>query len=217
MTSFFGNAGQRCLAGANALVVGRDDDFYREFVADFKQAAAAVTLGHGLDHSTQMGPLQADFRKQNVINYIEKGLSEGARLVLDGRDPSPAGDTRPDCFLAPCIFENVKPDMTIAREEIFGPVASILRADDLDQAIAMVNALPYGNMASIFTSSGKNAREFSYRVQTGNVGINIGIAAPMAFFPFSGMKESFFGVLHGQGKDAVRFFTETKVVIERWF
>jgi len=107
--------------------------------------------------------------------------------------------------------------MTIAREEIFGPVASILRADDLDQAIEMINSLPYGNASSIFTASGKTARDLGYRVQTGNVGINIGVAAPMAFFPFSGMKSSFFGILHGQGKDAVRFFTETKVIIERWF
>jgi malonate-semialdehyde dehydrogenase (acetylating)/methylmalonate-semialdehyde dehydrogenase len=217
MTSFFGNAGQRCLAGANALVVGKNDDFYKEFVAEFKKAAAGVTLGHGLDDNTQMGPLQAEFRKNNVLGYINKGLEDGAGLILDGRNPELAEGTPDTCFLAPSIFENVKPEMTIAREEIFGPVASILRADDLDQAIEIVNNVPYGNQASIFTSSGKTAREFGYKVQTGNVGINIGIAAPMAFFPFSGMKESFFGVLHGQGKDAVRFFTESKVIIERWF
>jgi malonate-semialdehyde dehydrogenase (acetylating)/methylmalonate-semialdehyde dehydrogenase len=216
MTSFFGNAGQRCLAGANALVVGKSDDFYREFVEAFVQAASSVSLGDGLQDGTQMGPLQADFRKQNVLAYIEKGLAEGADLILDGRDRQP-GDLPGACFLGASIFDNVTPEMTIAREEIFGPVASILRADDLDQAIEMVNSLPYGNSSSIFTSSGRAAREFGYRVQTGNVGINIGIAAPMAFFPFSGMKDSFFGVLHGQGKDAVRFFTESKVVIERWF
>ena len=216
MTSFFGNAGQRCLAGANALVVGSSDDFYREFVEAFVQAASSVSLGNGLQDETQMGPLQADFRKQNVLAYIEKGLAEGADLILDGRDRQ--ADGLPGvCFLGASIFENVKPEMTIAREEIFGPVASILRADNLDQAIEMVNSLPFGNAASIFTSSGKSARDFGYRVQTGNVGVNIGIAAPMAFFPFSGMKDSFFGVLHGQGKDAVRFFTESKVVIERWF
>lgn len=217
MTSFFGNAGQRCLAGANALVVGKDENLYQEFVTEFKKAAGSVTLGHGLDDTTQMGPLQAEFRKKNVLGYIEKGLEEGADLVLDGRNPEVAEGTSDACFLAPSIFDKVKPGMTIAREEIFGPVASLLRADDLDQAIEMVNNLPYGNAASIFTSSGKTAREFGYRVQTGNVGINIGIAAPMAFFPFSGMKDSFFGILHGQGKDAVRFFTESKVVIERWF
>ena len=216
MTSFFGNAGQRCLAGANALVVGNSDDFYREFVEAFVQAASSVSLGDGLQDETQMGPLQADFRKQNVLAYIEKGLAEGADLILDGRGRQ-AGDLPGACFLGASIFENVKPEMTIAREEIFGPVASILRADNLDKAIEIVNSLPFGNAASIFTSSGKSARDFGYRVQTGNVGVNIGIAAPMAFFPFSGMKDSFFGVLHGQGKDAVRFFTESKVVIERWF
>ena len=216
MTSFFGNAGQRCLAGANALVVGSSDEFYREFVEAFVQAASSVALGNGLQDETQMGPLQADFRKQNVLAYIEKGLAEGANLILDGR--ARQADGLPGaCFLGASIFDNVTPEMTIAREEIFGPVASILRADNLDQAIEMVNSLPFGNAASIFTSSGKSARDFGYRVQTGNVGINIGIAAPMAFFPFSGMKDSFFGVLHGQGKDAVRFFTESKVVIERWF
>ena len=216
MTSFFGNAGQRCLAGANALVVGKNDGFYREFVEAFVQAASSVSLGDGLQDGTQMGPLQADFRKQNVLAYIEKGLAEGADLILDGRDRQ-AGDLPGACFLGASIFDNVTPEMTIAKEEIFGPVASILRAVDLDQAIEMVNSLPFGNASSIFTSSGKAARDFGYRVQTGNVGVNIGIAAPMAFFPFSGMKDSFFGVLHGQGKDAVRFFTESKVVIERWF
>ena len=216
MTSFFGNAGQRCLAGANALVVGKDEGFYREFVAAFVEAAAGTSIGDGLQEGTQMGPLQADFRKQNVLGYIEQGLAAGAKLALDGRTKQPS-DLPATCFLGATIFENVTPDMPIARDEIFGPVASILRADDLDHAIEMVNSLPYGNASSIFTSSGKAAREFGYRVQTGNVGINIGIAAPMAFFPFSGMKDSFFGVLHGQGKDAVRFFTESKVVIERWF
>lgn len=115
------------------------------------------------------------------------------------------------------MFEGATPEMTICCEEIFGPVASILRADDLDEAIKICNASPFGNGDAIFTSSGKSAREFQYRVESGNVGINVGIVAPMAFFPFSGMKDSFFGVLHGQGKDAIRFFTESKVVIQRWF
>ena len=217
MTSFFGNAGQRCLAGANALVVGKDNDFYHRFVDAFVEAAASISLGDGLEDDTQMGPLQASFRKQNVLGYIDKGLNEGAELVLDGRGQQPPAGLSPACYLGPSIFTNVTPEMTIAREEIFGPVACILRADDLDHAIDMVNGLPFGNASSIFTANGKVARDFGYRVQTGNVGVNIGVAAPMAFFPFSGMKESFFGVLHGQGKDAVRFFTESKVIIERWF
>ena len=135
----------------------------------------------------------------------------------DGRRPRINGDYPDTCFLGPSIFEGVTPDMMISQEEIFGPVASVMRAKDLDEAIEMVNASRYGNGNAIFTSSGKAAREFQYRVESGNVGINIGITAPMAFFPFSGMKDSFYGVLHGQGKDAIRFFTESKVVIQRWF
>ncbi|MFH1491280.1 MAG: aldehyde dehydrogenase family protein, partial [Pseudomonadota bacterium] len=127
------------------------------------------------------------------------------------------GDYPPTCFLNPSVFEKVTPEMTIAKEEIFGPVASIMRADNLDRAIEMINGIPFGNAASIYTGNGGWAREFEYRVQAGNIGVNIGVVAPMAFFPFSGMKDSFFGVLHGQGKDIVRFFTESKVVIKRWF
>ncbi|MCL4532419.1 MAG: aldehyde dehydrogenase family protein, partial [Actinobacteria bacterium] len=123
----------------------------------------------------------------------------------------------PDAYLGPNIFVNVKPEMRIAQEEIFGPVMSVLRTKTLDQAIEMCNASPFGNGHAVFTSSGKTAREFRYRVDSGNVGINVGLVAPMAFFPFSGMKDSFFGILHTQGQDAVRFFTETKVAIERWF
>jgi malonate-semialdehyde dehydrogenase (acetylating)/methylmalonate-semialdehyde dehydrogenase len=152
-----------------------------------------------------------------VLGYIEKGIKEGANLLLDGRNPEIIGDYPKDCFIGPSAFGNVKPDMAIAREEIFGPVAGILRAADLDEAIDLCNASQYGNGNAIFTSSGKAAREFQYRVESGNIGVNIGIVAPMAFFPFGGMKDSFFGTLHGQGRDAIRFFTEGKVVIQRWF
>ena len=160
--------------------------------------------------------MQSADGKERTLGYIQRGTEEGAKLKLDGRELSIIGDYPDTCFLNPTIFEGVTPDMTIAREEIFGPVMSIIRADDLDEAIEMIHDNPYGNAASIFTSSGKLAREFQYRVECGNIGINIGIVAPMAFFPFSGMKDSFFGVLHGQGRDAVRFFTESKVVIQRW-
>ncbi|HUV08864.1 MAG TPA: aldehyde dehydrogenase family protein, partial [Spirochaetia bacterium] len=217
MTSFFGNTGQRCLSGANLVIVGKDDTFYRQFLDAFLGAASRIKVGYGLDESIQMGPMQAPDGKQRVLGYIEKGLTQGAKLILDGRKPRISGDYQDTCFINPSIFENVTPDMTIAQEEIFGPVASVMRADDLDSAIKMVNSSRYGNGNAIFTSSGKNAREFQYHVESGNVGINIGIVAPMAFFPFSGMKDSFFGVLHGQGRDAVRFFTESKVVIQRWF
>jgi len=162
-----------------------------------------------------MGPLQAEHRKKRVLGYIESGLEEGAELTMDGREFS--CDPYPEtCFLGPSIFEGVSLDMTIAREEIFGPVMSVLTAEDLDEAIGMVNSSSYGNAASIFTTKGGTARRFQYDVECGNIGVNIGTAAPMAFFPFSGMKDSFFGDLHGQGRDAVDFFTENKVVIQRW-
>ena len=216
MTSFYGNTGQRCLSGANALVVG-DDKFYKKFVEGFVDAASKIKVGYGLDEAVQMGPLQSKSAKERVLGFIEKGIKEGAKIVLDGRKPKIKGAYPDTCFLGPTCFEDVTADMMVAREEIFGPVANILRAKDLDEAIKIIHANPYGNAASIFTSSGKLAREFQYRVECGNIGINIGIAAPMAFFPFSGMKNSFFGVLHGQGKEAIRFFTESKVVIQRWW
>jgi malonate-semialdehyde dehydrogenase (acetylating) / methylmalonate-semialdehyde dehydrogenase len=217
LTSFFGSTGQRCLSSANALVVGKDDAFYRKFLESFRNAAADINVGDGLDETTQMGPLQSAFRKQRVLDYIDKGLQEGAKLLLDGRKHPLCADKPDSCFLGPGIFVDVQPDMTIAREEIFGPLACIMRTDTLESAMDAIARLPYGNAASIFTTSGRAARTFAHEVGVGNVGVNIGIAAPMAFFPFSGMKDSFFGVLHGQGKDAVRFFTESKVLIERWF
>jgi malonate-semialdehyde dehydrogenase (acetylating)/methylmalonate-semialdehyde dehydrogenase len=216
LTSFFGNTGQRCLAGANLLIVGKDDSFYKTVVKAFVEAAARIKIGYGLDESVQMGPIQSTDSKKRVLGYIEKGIKEGARLILDGRSPKITGDYPDTCFIGPTVFEDVSLEMTIALEEIFGPVAGIMRADSLDEAIKMVNSSRYGNAASVFTSSGRTARDFQYQVEAGNIGINIGIAAPMAFFPFSGMKDSFFGVLHGQGKDAIRFFTESKVVIQRW-
>ena len=214
--SFFGNAGQRCLAAANLIVLG-DDAFYNGFVEKFSATARKIRVGYGLDESVQMGPLQNRESKERVVGYIEKGLAEGAKLRLDGRQLDLVGDLPEDCFLMPSVFENVAPEMTIAQEEIFGPVASILRAGDLDEAIDIIHGNPYGNAASIFTSDGKSARQFQHEVVAGNVGVNIGIVAPMSFFPFGGRKDSFFGVVHGQGKDVVRFFTEPKVVITRWF
>jgi len=217
MTSFFGNTGQRCLSGANAVIVGEDDAFYKKFKEAFLDAASRIKIGYGLDESVQMGPMQSEKAKGRVLGFIEKGIKEGAKLILDGRKAKITGDYPETCFLAASVFEDVTVDMTIAREEIFGPVANIMRAKDLDEAIRMIHTNPYGNAASIFTSNGRFAREFQYRVNCGNIGINVGIAAPMAFFPFSGMKDSFFGILHGQGKEAIRFFTESKVVIQRWW
>jgi len=177
-----------------------------------------IRIGYGLDESVQMGPVRDKAKKDNIIRYIESGIKQGAKLRLDGRkNINITGDYPETCFLGPTIFEDVTPDMTIASEEIFGPVMSVIRVKDLNEAIEITNANRYGNGNSIFTTSGQSAREFQYNITSGNVGINIGIVAPMAFFPFSGMKDSFFGVLHTQGQEAVRFFTESKVVIQRWF
>jgi malonate-semialdehyde dehydrogenase (acetylating)/methylmalonate-semialdehyde dehydrogenase len=217
MTSFYGNSGQRCLSGANAIVVGEDDLFYNRFVETFVEAASEITVGYGLDEGVQMGPLQSKAKKEHVVRYIEQGLAQGANLILDGRNVNIKGGYPDTCFLGPSVFTEVTPDMAIGGQEIFGPVACLMKARDLDEAIEMIHYIPFGNAASVYTSNGGMAREFEYRVGVGNVGINIGIVAPMAFFPFSGMKDSFFGTLHGQGKDAVRFFTESKVVIKRWF
>jgi malonate-semialdehyde dehydrogenase (acetylating)/methylmalonate-semialdehyde dehydrogenase len=217
MTSFFGNTGQRCLSGANLLIVGDDDRFYNSFMDAVADAASRIVIGNGLDESVQMGPVRDKEKKETIIGYIESGIQQGAKLRLDGRkNIKIVGDYPETCFLGPTIFEDVTPDMKIGTEEIFGPVMSVMRAKNLDEAIEMCNANPFGNGNAIFTSSGKNAREFQYRITSGNVGINIGIVAPMAFFPFSGMKDSFFGILHTQGQEAVRFFTESKVVIQRW-
>lgn len=217
MTSFYGNAGQRCLSGANAVVVGKEESFYKKFVDAFVESAAQIKVGNGLEEGTQMGPLQSKDKKERVLGYIQKGIDDGARLLLDGRNIKLEGEYPHTNFLNPTVFDRLTPDMTIGREEIFGPVASIMRAENLDQAIEMIHSNPHGNAASIYTNSGKWAREFEHRVVAGNIGVNIGIVAPMAFFPFSGMKDSFFGILHGQGKDVIRFFTESKVVIKRWF
>ena len=223
MTSFYGNTGQRCLANANLVVVGEGlserehEAFYKKVVDMFVAVASRITVGYGLDETVQMGPLRDRAKKERVIGYINKGIEEGAKITLDGRNVTLVGGWPDECFIGPTVFEEVTLDMTIAQEEIFGPVACMMKAKSLDEAIEMIHANPFGNAASIFTGNGKWAREFQYRVECGNIGINIGIAAPMAFFPFSGMKDSFFGTLHGQGQEAIRFFTESKVVIQRWF
>jgi len=217
MTSFFGNTGQRCLAAANAVIVGDDDKFYRDFVDKVVALSSSIKVGYGLDESVQMGPIRDKAKKENSLRYIETGIKEGAKLLLDGRKVEISGDYPDTCFIGPTIFENVKPDSKVGSEEIFGPVMSIMRVKNLEEAIEISNANPFGNGHSIFTANGKSAREFQYNVNSGNVGINIGIVAPVAFFPFSGMKDSFYGVLHTQGKEAIRFFTESKVVIQRWF
>ncbi|MFX1367533.1 MAG: CoA-acylating methylmalonate-semialdehyde dehydrogenase [Promethearchaeota archaeon] len=213
ITSFYGCTGQRCLAGGVLLAVGAIHEPLKE---ELVKAAKAYTVGNGLEEGVQMGPLASKSGMDKVLSYIRKGVEEGAELILDGRDIKVEGYPN-GYFVGPTIFDNVKPEMTIAQEEIFGPVISIVHVKDLEEAIDIIHTNRYGNASSLFTSSGKTAREYSYRVKAGNIGINIGVAAPIATFPFSGMKDSFLGDLHGQGKDAVDFFTESKVVITRWF
>lgn len=210
--SVFGNAGQRCLAAATLILVGAAKDV---FIPTFRDAAAARVVGCGLDEGVQMGPVITPQSKSRIQGIIEHGLEEGAKMVLDGREASISGYENGN-FLRPTILENVPPNGKVATTEIFGPVMAIHAVQDMDDAIKLVNKRQYGNMACIFTSSGGAARRFRYEAQAGNVGVNIGVAAPMAFFPFSGWKDSFFGTLHGQSRHAVEFFTQTKVVVERW-
>ena len=217
MTSFFGNAGQRCLSGQTLIIVGEDDGFYNSFMDAVTDTTSRIIIGYGLNEAVQMGPLRDKEKKERILGYIEGGIQEGAKIRLDGREKFKiVGDYPDTCFLGPTILEDVTPDMRIVKEEIFGPTMGVIRVKTLDEAIEICNANPFGNADAIFTSNGKSAREFQYRVVSGNVGINIGIVAPMAFFPFSGMKDSFLGILHTQGQEAVRFFTESKVVIQRW-
>jgi malonate-semialdehyde dehydrogenase (acetylating)/methylmalonate-semialdehyde dehydrogenase len=196
--------------------VGDDQKFYDEFMEKVRQRCANMVIGNGLDESVQMGPLRDPGKKQNVIKYIEIGEKEGAKVTLDGRQFKLKGDLPEDAFLGPTIMEECDRSMRIVREEIFGPTMNVIRSQTLEEAIEICNESPYHNGHAIFTQNGKHARQFQYDVISGNVGINIGIVAPMAFYPFSGMKGSFMGVLHTQGKEAVRFFTESKVCIHRW-
>lgn len=210
-SSAFGCAGQRCLAGSAAITVG---DVHEPFIKGLRETAQAIRVGNGLEEGNTMGPVISKQSKSRVLEYLELGAKEGAELALDGRQHDSADSA--GNFVGPSVVENVSPNMSVANEEIFGPVLSTLHAESLDEALDVIERNPYGNAASIFTQSGKAAREFKYRVPCGNIGINVGVAAPMAFFPFGGMKDSFFGDLHGQGQDAIRFFTDYKVVIERW-
>jgi malonate-semialdehyde dehydrogenase (acetylating)/methylmalonate-semialdehyde dehydrogenase len=191
ISSTFGAAGERCLAGS-----------------------VLIPVGDGAKEGTGMGPVITSDHRKKILGYIDRGREEGADLLCDGRARLKQGE---GFFVGPTIFDNVRPGMTIAREEIFGPVLSVIRADTLDEAIRLVNSSEFGNTTSIFTQSGASAREYQSRVEVGMIGVNIGVAAPMAFFPFAGWKNSFFGDLHAHGKDAVHFYTEQKVLMTRWF
>lgn len=213
ITSFFGCSGQRCLSGSILVPVGDAAD---RLVEAFKKAALAIKVGDGLDEGTAMGPVVSAAHRQRVLGYIEQGLAEGAAMILDGRDCAVEGYPG-GFFVGPTIFDHVSPDMALARDEIFGPVVSIVRAADLDEAIELVNSRGFANAACLYTQSGAVARRFKYYVKPSMVGINIGIAAPMSFFPFGGAGQSMFGDIKGHGREIFRFFTDTKVVISRWF
>ncbi|HEX6288963.1 MAG TPA: CoA-acylating methylmalonate-semialdehyde dehydrogenase [Herpetosiphonaceae bacterium] len=210
--SAFGCAGQRCLAASVAITVGEARTIFARQIAD---AATSRNVGYGLDTGVEMGPVISSASKERIEHLIESGARAGAEVLVDGRSASIAGYER-GSFLRPTILQNVDPRSELARTEIFGPVLSLLHAATIDEAIELVNGSAYGNMACLFTSSGAAARKFRYEAQVGNIGINVGVAAPMAFFPFSGWKESFFGDLHAQGRDAIDFYTEKKIVVERW-
>ncbi|MDQ3247573.1 MAG: aldehyde dehydrogenase family protein, partial [Chloroflexota bacterium] len=210
--SAFGCAGQRCLAASVAVAVGEVQDLFVEQMADI---AASRRVGYGLAEGVQMGPVISRESKGRIEMLIGKGQQEGATIVVDGRDKTVKG-YEDGYFVHPTVLDHVPAAGDLARTEIFGPVLSVMRANTLDEAIELVNDRAYGNMACIFTGSGATARQFRYAADAGNIGINIGVAAPMAYFPFSGWNDSFFGDLHAQSHHGVEFYTQTKVVVERW-
>jgi len=211
--SAFGCAGQRCLAISQTIMVG---EAYNKFAKNLIKKTSNLKLGNGLKSNVDLGPVISAKHKKRICYYIDKALKEGANLLLDGRkinlDLLPNGH-----FIGPTIFNNVTPEMTIAKQEIFGPVLSICSVNNLDEAINLVHKSKFGNTCSIFTSNGYYARKFKHEIGISMIGINVGVAAPMAFFAFGGTKESFFGDIKAHGSDSIKFFTDTKVVISRWF
>lgn len=212
MDSAFGCSGQRCLAATIAIMIGEAD---KTFIPAFADAASKRITGFGLNPDVQMGPVITMQDKVRIEGLIQQGLDEGCEMVVDGRNAVIPGYEN-GYFIRPTIMTDIPLNGIIHSTEIFGPVLGIMHCNTVDEAIKIVNEHTFGNAASIFTRDGASARKFRYEALAGNIGINIGIAAPMAFFPFSGWKDSFFGDLHGQGKHAIEFFTQTKVVIERW-
>ena len=210
--SAFGCAGQRCLASSVVITVAEAGKTFPQQISD---AASARKVGYGLEQGVEMGPVISAESRDRVEGLIGKGIAEGARALVDGRRAAVAGYESGN-FVRPTVLADVHPGSEIAQTEIFGPVLSVMSADSVEAAIDIVNRSAFGNMACLFTSSGSSARQFRYETRVGNVGINVGVAAPMAYFPFSGWKDSFFGDLHAQGRDAIDFFTEKKVVVERW-
>jgi malonate-semialdehyde dehydrogenase (acetylating) / methylmalonate-semialdehyde dehydrogenase len=213
-SSAFSNGGQRCLAGSVGVAVGGIGDELVERLANIARGSrVGLGLDRGMNSDTGITPVTTAEARERIADWISRGEDEGARLVVDGRGEYEDGE---GFFLGPTIFDNVTPEMEIAKEEIFGPVLTVERMEDLDEAIRTINASRYGNAAAIFTRDGAAARRFRREVQCGMIGVNISVPAPVAYFPFTGWKDSFFGDLHATGRDGVEFYTERKVVIERW-
>ena len=210
--SAFGCAGQRCLAVSVAVAIGEAQQTFRDAIAD---NASKLKVGNGLEDGVQMGPVITKQNKDRIESLIAEGEKQGAKIILDGRNAKIAKHESGN-FVKPTILDDLPATSDLAHTEIFGPVLSLIHADNMDEALAFLERNPYGNQASLFTASGSAARRFRYEAPAGNIGINIGVAAPMAYFPFSGWKDSFFGIMHGQGRDAIEFYTEKKVVVERW-
>ena len=212
--SAFGAAGQRCMAGSVVVTVG---DAHDRLMPALVEATERLSVGDGLDESVDVGPVVSCAARDRITGWIERAVAEGATLAVDGRglggDPlHPEGS-----YVGPTILDDVAPGAAIVEEEVFGPVLTVVRAGSLEEAIDIVNASRFGNGTSIFTEDGAAVRRYRHEVQAGMVGVNIGVAAPVAFFPFSGWKDSFLGDLHAHGADAVEFYTRKKTVTSRWF
>jgi malonate-semialdehyde dehydrogenase (acetylating)/methylmalonate-semialdehyde dehydrogenase len=208
----FGCAGQRCLASSVAITVADASETFSRRIAE---AAESRRVGCGFDPAAEMGPVISTESRKRIENLIAQGVQAGAKALTDGRSIKVPGYESGN-FLRPTVITGVDAGCDLARTEVFGPVLSIVHANSLEEAIEMINRSAYGNMACLFTGSGSAARQFRHETNVGNVGINLGVAAPMAYFPFTGWKDSFFGDLHAQGRDAIDFYTEKKVVVERW-
>ena len=209
--SAFGAAGQRCMAGSVVVTVG---DAHDRLMPALVEATEALSIGDGLDESVAVGPVVSCAARDRIAGWIERGVADGGKLVVDGRSP----EAHPDgAFVGPTILDDVAPGAAIVREEVFGPVLTVVHADSLDDAIAIVNSSRFGNGTSIFTENGAAVRRYRHEVEAGMIGVNIGVAAPVAFFPFSGWKDSFLGDLHAHGPDAVDFYTRKKTVTSRFF
>jgi malonate-semialdehyde dehydrogenase (acetylating)/methylmalonate-semialdehyde dehydrogenase len=215
IASGFGAAGQRCMAGSVVVTVGEAHD---KLMPALREATEKLHVGDGLKDGIDVGPVISCAARDRIREWIDRGVAEGATLAVDGREPN-GGDDLPEdgSYVGPTILDGVRPEMDVAQEEIFGPVLSVINVDSLDEAIELINSSRFGNGVSIFTESGASVRRFRHEVEVGMVGVNIGVAAPVAFFPFSGWKDSFLGDLHAHGPDAVEFYTKKKTVTSRWY